>query len=183
MYSNYSFSYELVSSSRAFLSFCVLSFVGFILLSKDVFFKVLSFFSTTCDSYGILYLGFGLVDIATASISAVTKFSYSSFGVRVSDVFWRVSNLFLTVTVYLSYLPTPPLGQDMTQDHFLSRVQQVWIPSFPSPRLLLLTLLFIHSWWENIWIHTFPKGISAMWNAIRLVKDLNKCRRVHFLRR
>ena len=30
-----------------------------------------------------------------------------------------------------------------------------------------------------IWIHTFPKGISAMWNAISLVHFL---RRVHFLR-
>ena len=27
----------------------------------------------------------------------------------------------------------------------------------------------------------FPKGISAMWNAISLVQDLNSCRRVHFL--
>ena len=35
----------------------------------------------------------------------------------------------------------------------------------------------------NNWIHTFPKGISAMWNAISLVQDLNSCRRVHFLRR
>ena len=23
-----------------------------------------------------------------------------------------------------------------------------------------------HSWRENNWIHTFPKGISAMWNAV-----------------
>ena len=35
-----------------------------------------------------------------------------------------------------SYLPTPPLGQDMTQGQFLSGVQQVWIQSFPSPRLV-----------------------------------------------
>ena len=33
------------------------------------------------------------------------------------------------------------------------------------------------------WIHTFPKGISDMWNAISLVQDLNPSRRVHFLRR
>ena len=33
------------------------------------------------------------------------------------------------------------------------------------------------------WIHTFPKGISAMWNAVSLVQDLNSSRRVHFLRR
>ena len=25
---------------------------------------------------------------------------------------------------------------------------------------------------ENNWIHTFPKGISAMWNAISLVLGL-----------
>ena len=35
-----------------------------------------------------------------------------------------------------SYLPTPPLGQDMTQGQFLSGVWQVWIQSFPSPRLV-----------------------------------------------
>ena len=37
------------------------------------------------------------------------------------------------------------------------------------------------SWWfflEVNWIHTFPKGIRAMWNAISLVQDLNSCRRV-----
>ena len=44
-------------------------------------------------------------------------------------------------------------------------------------------LLFTHSWRENNWIHILPKGISAMWNAISLVQDLNSCRRVHFLRR
>ena len=35
-----------------------------------------------------------------------------------------------------SYLPTPPLGQDMTQGQFLSGVLQVWIQSFLSPRLV-----------------------------------------------
>ena len=40
-------------------------------------------------------------------------------------------------STWWSYLPTPPLGQDMTQGQFfLSRVQQVWIQSFPSPRLV-----------------------------------------------
>ena len=33
------------------------------------------------------------------------------------------------------------------------------------------------------WIITFPKGISAMWNAISLIQELNSCRCVHFLRR
>ena len=45
------------------------------------------------------------------------------------------------------------------------------------------SLLFTHSWRENNWIHTFPKGISAMWNAISHVQDLKSCRRVHFLQR
>ena len=36
----------------------------------------------------------------------------------------------------LSFLPTPQLGQDMTQGQFLSGVYQVWIQSFPSPRLV-----------------------------------------------
>ena len=40
-----------------------------------------------------------------------------------------------------------------------------------------------NSWRENNLIDTFPKGISAMWNAIILVQDLSSCRRVHFLRR
>ena len=35
-----------------------------------------------------------------------------------------------------------------------------------------LPYYFTHSWRENNWIHTFPKGISAMWNAISLVQDL-----------
>ena len=44
-----------------------------------------------------------------------------------------------------------------------------------------LWLTMIYSWRENNWIHTFPKGISAMWNAISHVQDLNLYRRVHFL--
>ena len=35
-----------------------------------------------------------------------------------------------------TYLPTPPLGQDMTQGQFLSGVYQVWIQSFSSSRLV-----------------------------------------------
>ena len=41
----------------------------------------------------------------------------------------------------LPYLPTPPLEQDMTQGQFLSGVQQVWIQSFPSTRLVTLPRL------------------------------------------
>ena len=38
-------------------------------------------------------------------------------------------------------------------------------------------LLFIHNSGENDWIHTFPKGISAMWNANSRNHDLNTVRR------
>ena len=41
-----------------------------------------------------------------------------------------------SISTRWSYLPTPPLGQDMTQGQFLSGVQQDWIQSFPSPRLV-----------------------------------------------
>ena len=37
--------------------------------------------------------------------------------------------------------------------------------------------------WNVFGNNTFPKGVSAMWNAISLVQDLNSCRRVNFLRR
>ena len=87
--------------------------------------------------------------------------------------------------------PTPPLGQDMRQAQFF-KAEFNWFEF----RVCLLIdklhhqgwrnrslLLFTHSWRENNWIHTFPKGISTMWNAISLVQDLNSCRRVHFLRR
>ena len=47
---------------------------------------------------------------------------------------WRSSDELIS-DVLLSYLPTP-LGQDMTQGQFLSGVWQVWIQSFPSPRLV-----------------------------------------------
>ena len=49
-------------------------------------------------------------------------------------------------------------------------VSQVSIQSFPSPRLVAeehsLSYYLPNSWRENNWIHTFCKGISAMWNAI-----------------
>ena len=39
----------------------------------------------------------------------------------------------LSLYIYISYLPTE---QDMTRGQFLSGVWQVWIQSFPSPRLV-----------------------------------------------
>ena len=43
------------------------------------------------------------------------------------------------------------------------------------------TQLFIHSWGENSWIHTFRKFIRAMWNANSLVQNLNSDRYIYFL--
>ena len=55
---------------------------------------------TTSDFHGTLLLALGLVGMhcAAASMWALMKFLYSSFGVLCrSDISWRVSNLFLTV--------------------------------------------------------------------------------------
>ena len=61
------------------------------------------FFGTTSDSHRTLHSALDLVGMhfAAASMWAVMKFSYLSFGVCVSNISWRVSNFFLTVTVYL----------------------------------------------------------------------------------
>ena len=74
------------------------------LWDKDAIFTLSCFFLTVSISHGTLCLVLGLVGIrstAAASMWALKKFSYSSLGVCVLDIFWRVSNLFLTVTVYL----------------------------------------------------------------------------------
>ena len=77
----------------------------------------------------------------------------------------------------LCYLPTPPLGQDMTQGQFFNRFEfrvVLLLDKLPHQGWRTQSvLLFTHSWRENNWIHTFPKGISAMWNAISLAQDLN----------
>ena len=80
--------------------------------------------------------------------------------------------------LFYTYLPTPLLGQDMTQSQLLKELDKFEFSVF-----LLLdeyphqgkrnqsTLRFTHSLRENTWIHTFPKGISAMWNTISLAQD------------
>ena len=52
----------------------------------------------------------------------------------------------------------------------------VTIPRLKSPTILL----FSHSWRENNWMHTFPNGISSMWNAYSFAEDLNLFNRVRF---
>ena len=73
---------------------------------KKLFKKLSRFFLIPIDSHGKQHLAHSLVGIhsATASMQTVTKFSNSSFGVCLSDVTQRVSNLFLTVIVYSLFI-------------------------------------------------------------------------------
>ena len=95
-----------VSSLFVFLSFCALAFVGFLLLYKDTIFTLSHFFLTTSVSHETLCLTldlFGVHSAAAAATSkwALTKFFYSLIGICVPDISRRVSNLLLTVTIYL----------------------------------------------------------------------------------
>ena len=65
------------------------------------------------------------------------KVKYVSQFYCCSSVFFGIHTALIGVShISLSYLPTPPFGQDMTQGQFLSGVYQVAIQSFPSPRLV-----------------------------------------------
>ena len=83
--------------------------------------------------------------------------------------------------MHIHIYPTPPLGQDMTQGQFFIQVLNSEFSFSKTEEPSLPYYLPIVR--ENNWIHTFPKGISAMWNAISLDQDLNSCRRVPFQRR
>ena len=82
--------------------------------------------------------------------------------------------IYIYIYIYISYLPTPPLGQDMTQGQFFKRsltglnseFSFSWTSCLTMAEEPSLPYYFTHSWRENNWIHTFPKGISSMWNAI-----------------
>ena len=94
MYSNCSFWYVLFGSFWAFLTFCALAFVGFLLLIKNAFLTYLVFLQTTSDSRGTPHLTLGLIGIHAATAAAAfagpmwaeIKFLYSSFGVCLSDI-------------------------------------------------------------------------------------------------
>ena len=130
-----------ISSFLAFLSFCPLAFVGLLLLSNYVVFMSYRFFLTITDFYGTLHLALGLVGMhwaAAVSMWTVTKFSYSSFGVRVSDIFCKTLNLFLTVTVScLGFMAYQPLLVILCRIYFYTNNQYyfkhfslAWVRSF-----------------------------------------------------
>ena len=106
----------------------LVAFVGF-LLSRDAFFTSSRLSLTAIVSQWTLYLAFGLVGIysAAAFIWVVTKFSYSSFGVCLSDDSWRVSNLFLTVGVY--WLLISLLANSLVWFYGISKIVDILIPN------------------------------------------------------
>ena len=101
-----SLRYTSVNLFCAFLSFCVLIFIGFLLLCEEGIFMSTHFFLTINVSHRSLSLALCLVGMhsAAASKQAFTKSSYSSFPVSVSDISWSTSNLFLSVNEYLSLI-------------------------------------------------------------------------------
>ena len=101
-----SFRYRLANSFCAFLSFRGLILGGLFQLHLEAVFTFARFFLTANVSHGTLGLALCLVSMHSAAASqwALTKFSYSSFGVCVSDFSCSASNLFLSVDVYLSLI-------------------------------------------------------------------------------
>ena len=93
MYSDCSFRYMLANSFYAFLSFSALVLVGFFLLHLETVFMSTCFSLTTNISHGILDFVVCLFGMNSAATSkwALTKFSYSSFGVCVSVFSCRAS--------------------------------------------------------------------------------------------
>ena len=96
MYSVCSFRYMLANSFCAYLSFRALVLVGFFLLHLEAVFMSARIILTANVSHGTLDFVLCLVGMnsAAASKCALTKFSYSSFGVGVSVFSCRTSYLF-----------------------------------------------------------------------------------------
>ena len=99
----FSIRYTIINSFCVFLSFWALALVGLLLLYRDVVFALSRFFLTANIFRGTLCLGLSLVGMhsAAASMWVLAKFLYSSFGVSVSDISWRASNLFFLVLSYI----------------------------------------------------------------------------------
>ena len=125
-----SFMHMLAKSFCAFLSFRALVLVGFL----EAVFTVARFFLTANVSHGILGLALCLVGMHYAATFkwALTKFSYSSFGICVSIFSYSVSNLFLSVNAYSSLISLL-LSKDQSQSTmvvvrivFLRRLSRVF---------------------------------------------------------
>ena len=97
--------YSVCSFSHTFAKFifCLLKFLGI-----DIGWvpPIACFFLTANVSHGTLGLALCLIGMNSAAASkwALTKFSYSSFRVGVSDISWNALDLFLSVNGYLSLI-------------------------------------------------------------------------------
>ena len=96
----------LANSFYAFFSFMAFALVVFFLLHLEAVFTFARFSLTANVSHGTLDLVLCFVGMyfAAASRWALTKFSYSSFGVHVSVFSCSASNLFLNAVTYLSLI-------------------------------------------------------------------------------
>ena len=141
MHSFCSFRYTLVNSFCAFSSFWVSILVRFHLMRREAIFTSARFFLTANVSHGTLGLALYLVGMhsATASKWALTKFSYSSFEVGVSDISRSALNLFLSVNIYLSLIS------------LLSRDQSYYIDELCRLNLWFsfLPISCFHQWYER----------------------------------
>ena len=95
-----SFLYVLVLSGFSYAS-AHWHLLGFFYYVRILFSRYVAFFPTTNDSNVTLHLSVGLFGIYS---TAAFIFSYSSLGARLSNISWRVLNLFLTLTIYLYLL-------------------------------------------------------------------------------
>ena len=104
MYSVGSSRYMLANSFCAFFSFRAFVFVGFFLLHLEAVFMSACFSLPANVSHETLDLVLCFVGMyfAAASRWALTKFSYSSFGARVSVFSCSASNLFLNAIHFTS---------------------------------------------------------------------------------
>ena len=141
----------LISSFWAFISFCMLAFVGFLLLSEDA----LSYLFFTNDEWLMVWL--------VCTLLLLLWGQWQSFHIRLfifevclSNVSWRVLNLFLTVTLYLFLTSLRKWGLVIMCDFdcflFLCRLRDIfavtilWVEDTPSKEehALLFRVLFIH---------------------------------------
>ena len=106
MYSVCSFRYMLANSFCAFFSFRAFAFVGFSLLHLEAVFMSARFSLTAKVSHGTLDLVLNFVGMhfPAASRCALTKFSYLSFGVRISVFSCSASKFLLNANTYLSLI-------------------------------------------------------------------------------
>ena len=94
------------NSFCTFFSFRAFVFVGFFLLHLEAVFTSARLSLTANVSHGTLDLALSFVGMHFAATSrcVLTKFSYSSFGVRISVFSCSASNLFLNANTYLSLI-------------------------------------------------------------------------------